>query len=119
MAFTDFGIENLTELIRMHKEDPQAVESVIHCPRLSSDGYLQRQVSQALLEATRRPLHLTSSDRVWLEQEQIVAELAARFRKTIPRDREVMALVVSSRLNNNQMRRSSVGGDHDRDDRMS
>jgi hypothetical protein len=24
MAFTDFGIENLTELIRMHKEDPNS-----------------------------------------------------------------------------------------------
>ncbi|VIO70625.1 hypothetical protein CI1B_32790 [Bradyrhizobium ivorense] len=23
MAFTDFGIENLTELIRMHREDPE------------------------------------------------------------------------------------------------
>ncbi|WP_430649982.1 hypothetical protein [Bradyrhizobium tropiciagri] len=23
MAFTDFGIENLMELIRMHKEDPE------------------------------------------------------------------------------------------------
>lgn len=26
MAFTDFGIENLTELIRMHKEDPELLK---------------------------------------------------------------------------------------------
>ncbi|WP_407193093.1 hypothetical protein [Bradyrhizobium sp. STM 3566] len=26
MAFTDFGIENLTELIRMHKDDPELLK---------------------------------------------------------------------------------------------
>lgn len=26
MAFTDFGIENLTELIRMHKKDPELLK---------------------------------------------------------------------------------------------
>lgn len=26
MAFTDLGIENLTELIRMHKEDPELLK---------------------------------------------------------------------------------------------
>jgi hypothetical protein len=26
MAFTDFGIENLTELIKMHKEDPSLLK---------------------------------------------------------------------------------------------
>jgi hypothetical protein len=26
MAFTDFGIENLMELIRMHKEDPELLK---------------------------------------------------------------------------------------------
>lgn len=26
MAFTDFGIENLTQLIRMHKEDPELLK---------------------------------------------------------------------------------------------
>lgn len=26
MAFTDFGIENLTELIRMYKEDPELLK---------------------------------------------------------------------------------------------
>jgi hypothetical protein len=26
MAFTDFGIENLMDLIRMHKEDPELLK---------------------------------------------------------------------------------------------
>ncbi|MCK1354248.1 hypothetical protein IVB56_25125 [Bradyrhizobium sp. CW7] len=26
MAFTDFGIENLTELIRIHKDDPELLK---------------------------------------------------------------------------------------------
>jgi len=26
MAFTDFGIENLTQIIRMHKEDPELLK---------------------------------------------------------------------------------------------
>ncbi|WP_407118074.1 hypothetical protein [Bradyrhizobium sp. LMG 9283] len=33
MAFTDFGIENLTELIRMHKDDPELLS--IPPPKLS------------------------------------------------------------------------------------
>jgi len=43
MAFTDFGIESLKELIRTRA--PQPVESLIHCPRLSSDGYPEAAVS--------------------------------------------------------------------------
>lgn len=31
MAFTDFGIENLTELIRMHKEDPELLKRWNRC----------------------------------------------------------------------------------------
>lgn len=31
MAFTDFGIENLTELIRMHKEDPELLKRWDRC----------------------------------------------------------------------------------------
>ena len=27
MTFTDFGIENLIELIKLHKEDPQAAQA--------------------------------------------------------------------------------------------
>jgi FixJ family two-component response regulator len=38
-------------------------------------------------------------DRLWLEQEKIAAELRARFETLTPREREVMALVVSGRLN--------------------
>ncbi|MCP3467724.1 MULTISPECIES: response regulator transcription factor [unclassified Bradyrhizobium] len=38
-------------------------------------------------------------DRTWLEQEKIAAELKARFETLTPREREVMALVVSGRLN--------------------
>jgi len=30
MAFTDFGIENLIELIRMHKENPDLLKHLHH-----------------------------------------------------------------------------------------
>lgn len=36
MAFTDFGIENLTQLIRMHKEDPEGCTR--KTPNSSSGG---------------------------------------------------------------------------------
>jgi FixJ family two-component response regulator len=38
-------------------------------------------------------------DRAWLENEKAVAALRARFETLTPREREVMALVVTGRLN--------------------
>jgi len=38
-------------------------------------------------------------DRVWLENEKAIAELRGRFDTLTAREREVMALVVSGRLN--------------------
>src|SRR5207302_4344764 len=38
-------------------------------------------------------------DRAWLENEKAVAALQARFETLTPREREVMALVVTGRLN--------------------
>jgi FixJ family two-component response regulator len=51
---------------------------------------------QDLLEA----IHVGHTrDRVWLENESTLAELRTRFETLTPREREVMAFVVSGRLN--------------------
>ena len=42
MAFTDFGIETLIELIKIHKDDPTLLEALetpdCRCPRPTPDG---------------------------------------------------------------------------------
>jgi FixJ family two-component response regulator len=51
---------------------------------------------QDLLDAIQLGLE---RDRVWLENEKVIAELRGRFETLTAREREVMALVVSGRLN--------------------
>src|SRR5882762_9205956 len=51
---------------------------------------------QELLDAIQLGL---ARDRVWLENEKEIAALRARFETLTPREREVMALVVTGRLN--------------------
>jgi FixJ family two-component response regulator len=51
---------------------------------------------QDLLDAIQLGL---ANDRTWLEDEQVMAGLRARFATLTPREREVMALVVAGRLN--------------------
>src|SRR5712692_9783076 len=51
---------------------------------------------QDLLDAIQLGL---ARDRAWLENEKAVAALRARFETLSPREREVMALVVTGRLN--------------------
>src|SRR5437868_15159320 len=51
---------------------------------------------QELLDAIQLGL---ARDRAWLENQKSVAELRARFEILTPREREVMALVVTGRLN--------------------
>jgi FixJ family two-component response regulator len=51
---------------------------------------------QDLLDAIQLGL---ARDRAWLENEKVTAALRARFETLTPREREVMALVVSGRLN--------------------
>jgi FixJ family two-component response regulator len=51
---------------------------------------------QTLLDAIQLAL---AKDRAWLEREQKLADLRARYRSLSPREREVMALVVKGRLN--------------------
>src|SRR6266481_5568207 len=51
---------------------------------------------QELLDAIRLGL---ARDRAWLENEKEIAALRARFDTLTPREREVMALVVTGRLN--------------------
>ena len=51
---------------------------------------------QELLDAIQVGL---ARDRAWLENEKTVAALRARFETLTPREREVMALVVTGRLN--------------------
>src|SRR6266436_9458779 len=51
---------------------------------------------QALLDAIQLGL---ARDRAWLENEKTIAMLRARFETLTPREREVMALVVTGRLN--------------------
>jgi FixJ family two-component response regulator len=51
---------------------------------------------QDLLDAIHQGLE---RDRAWLEQEKATAELRARFETLSPREREVMVLVVTGRLN--------------------
>jgi FixJ family two-component response regulator len=51
---------------------------------------------QDLLDAIQLGL---AQDRAWLESENAIAALRARFETLTPREREVMALVVTGRLN--------------------
>ena len=51
---------------------------------------------QDLLDAIQLGL---ARDRMWLENEKAIAALRARFETLTPREREVMALVVTGRLN--------------------
>jgi FixJ family two-component response regulator len=51
---------------------------------------------QDLLDSINQGL---AQDRAWLESEKAVAALRARFETLTPREREVMALVVTGRLN--------------------
>jgi FixJ family two-component response regulator len=51
---------------------------------------------QDLLDAIQLGL---TRDRAWLENEQALAELRARFGTLTPREREIMSLVVRGRLN--------------------
>jgi len=51
---------------------------------------------QDLLDAIQQGL---ARDRAWLENEKATAELRTRFETLSPREREVMALVVTGRLN--------------------
>ena len=51
---------------------------------------------QDLLDAIQLGL---ARDRAWLENEKVTAALRARFETLTPREREVMALVVTGRLN--------------------
>ena len=51
---------------------------------------------QDLLDAIQLGL---AQDRAWLENEKAIAVLRARFETLTPREREVMALVVTGRLN--------------------
>ena len=51
---------------------------------------------QDLLDAIQLGLAL---DRAWLENERAIAALRARFETLTPREREVMAMVVTGRLN--------------------
>ena len=51
---------------------------------------------QDLLDAIQLGL---ARDRAWLENEKAIAALRARFETLTPREREVMALVVTGRLN--------------------
>jgi len=51
---------------------------------------------QDLLDAIQLGL---ARDRVWLENEKAIAELRSRFDTLTPRKREVMASVVTGRLN--------------------
>jgi FixJ family two-component response regulator len=51
---------------------------------------------QDLLDAFQLGL---ARDRAWLETEKAIAALRARFETLTPREREVMALVVTGRLN--------------------
>jgi FixJ family two-component response regulator len=51
---------------------------------------------QDLLDAIQVGLE---RDRVWLENEKLIADLRARFDTLTPREREVMGLVVTGRLN--------------------
>ncbi len=51
---------------------------------------------QDLLDAIQLGL---ARDRAWLENEKVIAALRARFETLSPREREVMALVVTGRLN--------------------
>jgi FixJ family two-component response regulator len=51
---------------------------------------------QDLLDAIQQGL---ARDRAWLENEKAIAALRARFETLTPREREVMALVVTGRLN--------------------
>jgi FixJ family two-component response regulator len=51
---------------------------------------------QDLLDAIQLGL---ARDRAWLENERVIAELRARFETLTPREREVMALVVTGRIN--------------------
>jgi FixJ family two-component response regulator len=51
---------------------------------------------QDLLDAIQLGL---ARDREWLENEEAIAALRARFETLTPREREVMALVVTGRLN--------------------
>jgi len=51
---------------------------------------------QDLLDAIQLGL---ARDRVWLENERVIEELRARFDTLTPREREVMASVVTGRLN--------------------
>src|ERR1700756_364128 len=51
---------------------------------------------QDLLDAIQLGL---ARDRAWLENQKALAELRARFETLTPREREVMALVVTGRLN--------------------
>jgi FixJ family two-component response regulator len=51
---------------------------------------------QDLLDAIQLGL---ARDRTWLEDERAIGELRARFETLTPREREVMAMVVSGRLN--------------------
>jgi FixJ family two-component response regulator len=51
---------------------------------------------QDLLDAIQLGL---ARDRAWLENEKAIAELRARFETLTPREREVMASVVTGRLN--------------------
>src|SRR5438045_7897636 len=51
---------------------------------------------QDLLDAIQLGL---ARDRAWLENEKTIATLRARFETLTPREREVMALVVTGRLN--------------------
>jgi FixJ family two-component response regulator len=51
---------------------------------------------QELLDAINQGL---AQDRAWLESEKAVAALRTRFETLTPREREVMALVVTGRLN--------------------
>ncbi len=51
---------------------------------------------QDLLDAIQLGL---ARDRAWLEEEKAIAGLRARFQTLTPREREIMALVVTGRLN--------------------
>ena len=51
---------------------------------------------QDLLDAIQLGL---ARDRAWLENERVIAALRARFETLTPREREVMAMVVTGRLN--------------------
>jgi FixJ family two-component response regulator len=59
---------------------------------------------QDLLDAIQLAL---AQDRAWLENEKAIAALRARFETLTPRESEVMALVVTGRLNKQSPRTSA------------